>query len=251
MPVDDPAQPKPPSLVDTIYEGLWNDIVYGVLEAGQSLDEVALVKRFDSSRTPLREAIARLSGDGLVVQHRNRGAYVSEIRVNELSAFLEALHLMQRVVTRLAAQRWTEPDMVALRAAAMTYETQAQANDPRIALELDQAFHFCIASIARNSYIENLYRKLLVWQMRIFLLHARGKNWNDPELATQLEQSVSEHQALLNAIENRALDAAEKLGGEHIRLIRKQVLAFTSSEIVVSIRSVTEAAASPSPLEKA
>ncbi|UUZ62180.1 GntR family transcriptional regulator [Polaromonas sp. P1-6] len=38
---------------------------------GSSLDELLLVERFKSSRTPIREALARLAGDNLVVQHRN------------------------------------------------------------------------------------------------------------------------------------------------------------------------------------
>jgi DNA-binding GntR family transcriptional regulator len=60
--------------------------------------------------------------------------------VSELSAFREAFHLMQRVVTRMAALRWTESDLASLRAAQKAYEDSAASNNAIRRLELDQAF---------------------------------------------------------------------------------------------------------------
>ena len=223
------------SITDTVYEALWHDIVFGAMEPGQSLDELALVGRFGSSRTPIREAIARLSGDGLVVQHRNRGAYVSEIRISDLSAFFEALHLMQRAVTRLAAQRWNDEDLAAINAAASAYYERATKVDPQTALELDQALHLRIAAACRNSHLEGLYRRLLADQIRILVLHSKARGWKDPELSDQLQHSIEEHRELMDAITMRDADRAERLAGEHMRLIRKRVAAFASGEMQMSL----------------
>lgn len=223
------------SITDTVYEALWHDIVFGAMEPGQSLDELALVERFGSSRTPIREAIARLSGDSLVVQHRNRGAYVSEIRAKDLSAFFEALHLMQRAVTRLAAQRWNDADLAAIKDAASTYYEQAPKVDARRGLELDQAFHLRIAAACRNPHFEGLYRRLLADQIRILLLHARARGGQDPELSDQLQHSVEEHRELMDAITMRDADRAEQLAGEHMRIIRKRVATFASGELQLSL----------------
>lgn len=223
------------SITDKVYESLWRDIIFGDLSPGQSLDEAALVERFSSSRTPIREALARLTGDGLVVQHRNRGAYVSEIRVSELAAFFEALHLMQRAVTRLAAQRWTESDLASIQEAANAYAKRAPDTDLRTALELDQSFHFRISEASRNQHLEKLYRKLLADQMRLLLIHARAHDWQDSELQEQLDHSVEEHHLLIDAITMRDASLAEYLAGEHTKILRKRVAGFTSGELNLSV----------------
>lgn len=234
-PANEDAEARGSSITDKVYETLWRDIVFGDLAPGQAMDETALVQRFNSSRTPIREALARLTGDGLVVQHRNRGAYVSEIRVSELSAFFEALHLLQRAVTRLAALRWSDQDLREMQQAAIAYRQRGPDTDPRRPLELDQAFHLCIARASRNAHLEGLYRRLLADQMRLLLLHSRAHNWHDMDLTDQLEHSVDEHKELLDAITMRDADLAEKLAGEHTRIIRKRVAAFTAGELNLTV----------------
>jgi DNA-binding GntR family transcriptional regulator len=233
----DEPEARSASLTEQVYQTLWRDIVYGELAPGSSLDELNLVERFQSSRTPIREALARLSGDGLVVQHRNRGTYVSEIKVSELSAFFEALHLMQRAVTRLAAQRWSSDDLHEIRRAAQAYADQGEQPDLRTALELDQALHLRIAQASRNPHLEALYQRLLAVQMRLLVLHARSQGWNDPELANQIRASVVEHKELLDVLTLRDADAAERLAGEHTRIIRKRVAGFTAGELNLSVRA--------------
>lgn len=229
------SEARSASLTEQIYESLWRDIVYGELAPGSSLDELILVERFKASRTPIREALARLSGDGLVVQHRNRGTYVSEIRVSELSAFFEALHLLQRAVTRLAAQRWSDDDLDDIRRAAQAYADHAGHPDLRKAMELDQALHLRIAKASRNPHLEGLYHRLLAVQMRLLVLHERSLGGQDQELADQIRNSVMEHKELIDALTMRDADTAERLAGEHTRIIRKRIAGFTSGELNLAI----------------
>ena len=218
------------SITDSIYEALWNEIVFGNAEPGVSLDELALVARFSSSRTPIREALARLTGDGLVVQHRNRGAYIADVRVQEFPAFFEALHLSQRVVTKLAALRRSETELAAIGRSAEEYEARVENMNHRELVQLDQAFHLAIAGASKNPHFEALYRRLLAQQARILLLHSREGRYA-AEFSEQARVTASEHAELVRAISMRDAEFADQLAGDHLRLTRKRVAMLTAGEI--------------------
>ena len=77
--------------------------------------EVQLAERLSMSRTPIGEALVRLAGEGLVIALPNRSTIVSNIDFLNLHTFFDALTLMYRVTTRLAAQFRTEADLKVIR----------------------------------------------------------------------------------------------------------------------------------------
>ena len=81
----------------TVYETLRQSIIDLTLEPGSPLDEVSLSEQFAMSRTPIREALVRLSADGLVATLPNRNTIVSPIDFVRLPVYFEALTLMYRV----------------------------------------------------------------------------------------------------------------------------------------------------------
>ena len=93
--------------VQTVYEQLRSAIVDLKLPPGSPLDEVRLSQQFAMSRTPIREALVRLVGDGLVTTLPNRSTVVAPIDFEKLPVYFEALTLMYRVTTRAAALRRT------------------------------------------------------------------------------------------------------------------------------------------------
>ncbi len=83
---------------------------------------MSLSERFGLSRSPIREALARLSSEGLVVILPSRSTIVTPIDFEGMPHFLDALDLLQRAVTRLAAVRRSETDLAKIIAAAKNYE---------------------------------------------------------------------------------------------------------------------------------
>ena len=89
--------PKRPARGDGakhVYQQLRKEILTLVLEPGTLLDEVEIGRRFHLSRSPAREALIRLSAEGLVRALPNRGAVVAPFDVSMLPAYLEALELV-------------------------------------------------------------------------------------------------------------------------------------------------------------
>ena len=85
------------------YQVIRAEIVSLALAPGSDLDEAALVSRLGLSRTPLREALVRLAGEGLVQILPNRGTRVAPMGWNDIREHLEAFDLSQRLVTRWAS----------------------------------------------------------------------------------------------------------------------------------------------------
>ena len=90
--------------VKLVYDLLRDEILSLTLPPGSPIDEVQLAERFSMSRTPIREALVRLAGEGLVDTLPNRSTIVSNIDFLNLHTFFDAITLMYRVTTRLAAQ---------------------------------------------------------------------------------------------------------------------------------------------------
>ncbi len=85
-----------------VYDTLRDEILNLTLQPGEPIDEISLADRLSMSRTPIREALVRLAGDGLVTLLPNRSTVVSQIDFPNLHHFFDALTLMYRVTTRLA-----------------------------------------------------------------------------------------------------------------------------------------------------
>ena len=96
---------------ERVYALLRQQILRLDLRPGEELDEGAVSSRFSVSRTPVREALIRLTAEGLVISARGRGARVAPLDIGDLRAFFEGLDILQRSVTRLAALRRITADV--------------------------------------------------------------------------------------------------------------------------------------------
>jgi DNA-binding GntR family transcriptional regulator len=161
-----------------IYEVLRERILALEMSPGSGIDESALVGEFGVSRTPVREALIRLSTDGLVTLLPNRGASVSPLDIDEIPELLEAMELCLRVTSRWAAIRRTDVDLVAMRDQQTALAKASQRDDYVAMSEANSAFHLAIARSARNRHFIKLYRGLLPQYHRLSLsLLSSAKTW--------------------------------------------------------------------------
>jgi DNA-binding GntR family transcriptional regulator len=95
------------TLSDEIFRALVKDIMSGAAKPGDRLDEPSISRKFNVSRTPIREALRRLSGAGLVEITPRRGVAVAQINVEQLNDMFEALAEFEGLCARLSAVRMT------------------------------------------------------------------------------------------------------------------------------------------------
>jgi len=192
-----------------VYERLRQDILTMALKPSAPLDEVRLSERFQMSRTPIREALVRLAGENLVMTLPNRSTIVAPLDFNDVQAYCDALALLQRVVTRLAARNRDEADLARIAQTQAAFAEAVTAQDPFRLIVTNCDFHLAIAHAGRNKYYTGFYNRLLDDGRRLLRLFYFYHNDALPD------RYVQEHAAMIRAIKNRDEDAADRFALEH------------------------------------
>jgi DNA-binding GntR family transcriptional regulator len=195
------------SVADLAYERIRGYVLGGDVPPGARLGQVELAERFGISRTPVREALRRLAGEGLVDFHSNRGFRVTDLGLDAVLRRMEVRSLVEPGIARLAAQRRTEEDLQHLRD---VIESQEGANDGISAHDASRDFHIVLAHASGNEELVRVLNSLWLVEVgrRLLARRTTDPNW--------LHDDVREHREILTAVrEGRAADA-ERLMAEHI-----------------------------------
>jgi len=210
--------------VSAVYETLRNEIIELKLAPGSPIDEQQLSDRFSLSRTPIREALVRLSADGLITTLTNRATIVSNIDFLGLSEFFDALTLMYRVTTRLAAMNRAPEDIARIRDLQRDFALAVAERDVLGMISTNRDFHVAIATAGKNRYYVDLFTRLLDEGRRILRLYYSSFNDVLPR------QYVSEHEDMIQAIINRDVEAADRLATAHADQIVRQIRSYIASD---------------------
>lgn len=209
------------------------------LKPGTELDEVTLSHSLGVSRTPIREALIRLSSEGLVTLQRGRGARVTPLDLTTFRSFFEGLDILQRAVTRLAALRRTPADLKTIKLHLLAFEKGAKSFDSEALNDANYEFHTAIGNAARSWYLANAYSRILAEVQRVSYLCFSDLNREDCSLQKHLAQTMQDHRMMFEAIEKQDAEVAEKIAREHVWLFRDRVTSvLMSSELVQGISVV-------------
>lgn len=195
------------------------------LEPGSPLDEVRLSERFGMSRTPVREALLRLSADGLVTTLPNRNTIVATIDFAELPTYFDALTLMYRVTTRAATARGGGKSMDDIRHFQAQFSRAVDAQDAFAMIEANREFHVAIAELGGNPYYTTFFARLLDEGRRILRLYYSTFDDRLPR------QYVEEHERMIAVIEAGNVEKADELAVEHARQIVRQIQEYVARDM--------------------
>ncbi len=193
---------------DSIRENLEQLIVTGAFADGDRLDETRLSEKFGVSRTPLREAFQMLAASGLVELLPHRGAYVRHPGVVELVQMFEVMAELEGMCGRLAARRLTDDDLSELKQAAVECEKALLGGDADAYYHRNERFHQLLYRASGNGFLESEARRLQkrLQPFRRMQLHLRGR----------MQQSMSEHRSILEALERADAVGVEMALKSHI-----------------------------------
>ncbi len=206
---------------ESLRETLESDIATGHYPAGTRLDEVTLAKRFEVSRTPIREALIELSASGLVEIRPRRGAFVKEIGIARLIEMFEVMAELEAMCGRLAARRITPGELVQLQAAHEACDLARKEGDPDAYFQANQTFHEAIYTGSHNQFLaeqaRNLQHRLRVYRR----LQLRVRN--------RVANSLSEHQDIVDAISAGDAEAAQNHLRQHVLIQGERFNDFVAS----------------------
>lgn len=187
-------------LSENLREAIEEEVATGKLTPGTHLDEIELAKRFGVSRTPIREALSLLAGEGVVEIRPRRGAVVANVTPQRLVEMFEVMAELEAMCARLAARRMSSIELVGLEKAHEGCHEAAQRLDSDAYFYANEQFHHLIYAASHNSFLSDqahaLQRRLRPYRR----LQLRVRN--------RLSKSFEEHQAVLDALRDGDADRA-------------------------------------------
>jgi DNA-binding GntR family transcriptional regulator len=200
--------PPPRTLAARLRMQISDEIVRGELAPGVALDETELARRFQVSRTPVREAIRLLGASGLVEARPHRSAVVARPDKAELAAMFEALRELEALCAGFAAKRMTAAEHAGLERSQKLLLAIVKSGDPQRYHEINEEFHALIYAGAHNPYLADL---TLGTRARIApFSRAQFRNMG------RLARSHAEHARIITAIIARDADGAASVMRSHI-----------------------------------
>ncbi|WP_407530729.1 GntR family transcriptional regulator [Methylobacterium oryzisoli] len=189
-----------PSLRDQAYAVLEELITLRVLPAGSLLSETSLSKKLGFGRTPIREALLRLSLEGMVVVLPRRGIIVAEIDTRTQLKILEIRAELERLVVRHAARLATAAQRTRMLALADKIRDTARAADGRAFMHVLRECHAVTAEAADNDILAEMIRRVHGLSRRFWFAHY--------EKYGDLEKAADLHAARLTAMARGAPEHA-------------------------------------------
>src|SRR3712207_6472428 len=190
---------------DYAYSEVRERIMSGALPQGATVSQEALAAELSVSTTPLREAMRRLSSEGLVILDAHRDARVAPLTAAEARSLFEIRQQRDPLAVRLAAERRDRADTAHIRQAAASLEP-LDAGSGLAALEAHRAFHVALYRASHNDLLIGLLDGL--WdkadRYRRAALEAREDSPDDRARAQ------AEHAAMMTAVLDVDPDAAEQ-----------------------------------------
>ena len=201
-------------------DSLRNRILSLDIEAGSDIDEVALSQEYGISRTPLREILHRLAGDGYVRLEENRGAKVASMDLSVMRVFFQTAPLVYCTVARQAAECRTGVQVAALKEIQRAFMASAKAGEVGETALLNHQFHEQIGQMAQNPYLMASLKRMLIDHTRL------SQTFFDPQSdldQTRIAQAVDQHDAMISAIVAKQASLAIDLTLQHWDLSRNEM----------------------------
>ena len=198
------AQP----LSANLFQIIQKDILSGDIPAGSKLTEQTLCKKYNVSRTPLREAFKQLEVDGLIKTIPNRGAFVIGLSNRDISDLFDMRYLFEIQAVEWAIKRMTDEEIDELRETVEFMEFYTLKDDTDKVMQFNSQFHNLIYQGTKDLILQ---KTLATYQT--YLKHsAPSKSYSDDYLKIILE----EHKAVFAAFESRNVAAGRKAMEHHM-----------------------------------
>lgn len=197
----------PDSVVERVYERVKAMAVAYELKPGERVNEVEIARRLGASRTPLREALNRLSAEGLLRFTPGKGYYCRDLDVEEVFQLYELRKTIEIAAVRLAVERARDEDIDALLAFLAATGPDPGSRTTFELVHLDETFHERLLAMSGNG---QMLRVLANVNARI-----RFVRWIDMDRRNR-RKTQTEHRDVLRALKRRDADGCVALLEKHI-----------------------------------
>ncbi|RUO25493.1 GntR family transcriptional regulator [Aliidiomarina minuta] len=218
MTTNNPILRSPVTASDRLLLEIQRAIVEGDIAAGSKISEPELARRFNVSRAPLREALARLERCHLIERIPNAGARVVTLSAQGLLSLYQLREELEGLACRLAAENMAEQEIEELRGLLDQHLSSQRVREGESYYQEagDLDFHYRIILGSKNSYLINILCDELYFLVRMYRVQL---GMNGPRVS----RAFDEHKAIISAIASRDGELADLLMRRHISASRRNI----------------------------
>lgn len=199
-----------------IHEQMITAILERKLVPGTKLSEEELADIFDVSRATVRKVLQKLAYEKVVVQLPNKGAYVAELSPGEAKEVLVARQVIELGIMKSVLENATEEDLKVLEDNLTAEKKSISEGNHGEWVALSGNFHLLLATISRNTTLENFLKELV---SRTSLIHIQYQTSSGMDSNC----SCDEHSEIIDAIRARDEKRAISLMTHHLDSIEKSL----------------------------
>ena len=203
-------------LSDKAYQLIRHKIITLELPPLSAIDEQALMEDLQLGRTPIREALQRLSAEGLVLSAPRRGMFVADISITDLQKIFEVRMVLEGFCAQLAAQRVTAAQLHQMQAVMAELE-QIPSGDNRALMDIDERFHELVYQAADNEFLASTLARLHALSHRIWHLTL--------DRIGDVRGAMEQHVAITSALQDGDGARAAALLQRHVVDFQKEIKA--------------------------
>lgn len=193
----------------------------------EDLDEVKLSLEYGVSRTPVREVLRRLEGEGYIGIYQNKGARVAPMNHDTLRNFFLVAPMIYAAIGRLAVQNFKPRQLAELRDTQERFRAADRSKDPYAMVIENNRFHEVMGEMSGNAYLRPSLGRLLIDHARIGHTFFRPRT---DRMRRNLKLSMEHHDGFVAALEAHDETAVVDLVFDHWELSRENMEMFIAPE---------------------
>lgn len=215
-----PSEDRAISLNELAYLRFRQALITLHYKPGDYLNMAQVMVDLEVGRTPVNQAVHRLSAEGLLQILPRKGVMVSPLSVDDALELIEVRLVNEQLCTRLAAARITPAQIEQLREVNTRLAEACRQRNSLTMMECDNQFHHLLAAIAANRRLMDI----------LSIIHAQAQRFWATTLADSghVEEVITEHNAIVDALEAGNVDMAESATRRHILSFKHALLAGTT-----------------------
>lgn len=209
------------TLAEQLRTDFEEEILAGRLSPGDRIDDRILAERYGVSRTPIREAILKLSSLGLVEVRPRQRSEIASISLARFTQMNEVMSFTEAQAARLAARRMTD----AQRAELLSIQSEAAAivesGDSAAFNQINWRLHLAIFAGTQNAFLEEQARnlRLRMHLYRCYLVRRTGR----------MPLAHQEHEKLVRVVTEGDADAAFEVMQQHLSIDADRLADFVAT----------------------
>ena len=216
MQIFKPVEKQEGSLTEQVYHSLRHGIITGTIGGGTRLVETALASEMKVSRTPVREALHKLTLEGFLYSIPRAGYIVEETSETDIKDLFTTRTAIEKIAVHWAIGKITPEEIQRLEMNLQKTEDVLKSGATESMMDLDAEFHQIIYRAARSKTLYKISQTLSdhTLRFRLACIHV-------PELA---ERAKHGHMKIFQAIQARDTATAEKMVEDHLNTVTNDIL---------------------------